>query len=156
MADNEKLNDSALQSPEARRVLPIPEAIKQLAPNCTWNMVGYQYEDIEWLSDINLKPSKEAVITRAEEILAEIPWVRLRRERDARMREVDWVTLRSMRTGEEIPQEWKDYMQALADITKTTKDPQISGGVLLNVVWPERPDGRPAGAATNNYIPLAR
>lgn len=142
--------------PQTAAVLPIPQAIKELAPGCRWYMEGYDYDGITWEDDPDKKPTKEAVIARAEEILAEVPWIKLRKERDARMKEVDWVTLRAMRTGEEIPQEWKDYMNALADITDTTTNPQIVGGLLVNVEWPTRPDGQPAGAYRGTYSPLAR
>lgn len=143
--DLSKVNQVELESPEDRVVLPIPQAINELAPGSRWSMVGVTYEDVRWEDDVNPKPSKEAVITRAKEILAEVPWVKLRKERDARMREVDWVTLRAMRTGEPIPKEWADYMQALADITTTTTNPVVAGGVLVNVNWPQRPDGKPTG-----------
>ena len=156
MADNDLSQVNQTDLPVSEAVLPIPQAIKELAPGCRWYMEGYQYEGIVWDDDLAKKPTKEAVIARANEILAEVPWRKLRRERDARMREVDWVTLRSVRTGEPVPQEWLDYMQALADITKTTTNPQIVGGVLVNVEWPTRPDGEPAGAYRGTYSPLSR
>ena len=125
-------------------ILPIPQAIKDLAPNCRWSMQGYDVSGIIWEDDLSLRPSDDAILARAKEILAGAPLRVLRRQRDARMREVDWVTLRSMRTGEPIPQEWQDYMQALADITKT-QTPKLVQGELVGVEWPVRPDGQPAG-----------
>ena len=144
---SEELDLSSVGSaeiPSLKEILPIPQAIRELAPNCRWSMEGYDWEDVKWEDDLDKKPSKEAVIARAKEIKAEVPYVILRKQRDARMREVDWVTLRAMRTGEPIPQEWKDYMQALADITET-HTPVFVDGALINVPWPERPDGKPAG-----------
>jgi hypothetical protein len=125
-------------------ILPLPQAISELAPNCNWQLEGFYYEGLVWLDDISKKPSKEAVEARAREIMAQVPWRRLRKERDQRMKEVDWVTLRSVRSGEPIPQEWRDYMQVLADITENA-DPMIVEGELVNITWPERPDGEPAG-----------
>lgn len=125
-------------------LLPLAPAISQLAPNCVWELHGYEYEGLIWKDDINKKPSKEAVLAKAREIKAAAPMARLRRERDVRMKDVDWVTLKSVRTGEPIPQEWKDYMQALADITET-QTPTLADGQLGNVTWPVRPDGKPTG-----------
>lgn len=126
--------------------LPIAMAIQKLAPNTVWSITGDDYDSLIWESNINDKPSKQAVIEKAREIKANIPMKVLRRQRDARLREVDWVTLRAIRTGEPIPKEWKQYMQALADITETA-NPILSGGVLSGVEWPQRPDGIPAGLA---------
>jgi hypothetical protein len=133
-----------IPSPESLVVLPIPQAIKDLAPNCRWSMSGFDISGVVWEDDLSKRPSDADVLKRAREILAEAPMRMLRRQRDARMREVDWVTLRSARTGEPVPEDWKDYMQALADITKTS-NPTIADGVLIGVNWPARPDGEPAG-----------
>lgn len=124
--------------------LPIALAVQQLVPGCVWSMIGNDYDNLIWDDDINKKPTKEAVIQKAKQIKAGVPMKVLRRQRDARLREVDWVTLKSVRTGEPVPQEWKEYMQALADITKTAK-PLYSQGILSGVDWPKRPDGIPAG-----------
>lgn len=124
--------------------LPIARAIAELAPGCKWHIIGYDYSNLVWEDDFNKKPSKEEVEAKAKEILERIPYEILRKKRNLRMREVDWVTLKSIRTGEPIPQEWKDYMQALADITETSS-PKLVDGELIGVDWPERPDGKPAG-----------
>lgn len=142
MEDLLKVNETEVKNSTV--LLPLPQAIAELAPNCAWQLIGYEYENLVWLDDPSKKPSKEAVIARAQELYDEIPWKKLRKERDVRMKEVDWVTLRSVRTGEPIPQEWLDYMQALADITKTST-PIMVDGELRNVNWPTRPDGQPAG-----------
>ena len=56
----------------------------------------------------------------------------VRKERDTLMQQSDWVTLKSIRTGQEIPQHWKDYMQALADIP-------TQSGFPWDVVYPILP-----------------
>lgn len=135
--DLSKVN--SIDIPTATEELPLVLAIRELAPNCCWSLEGVSISGLKWDDDINLRPSNDAIITKAREIKAQIPWNMLRRQRDQRMREVDWVTLRSVRTGEPIPQEWLDYMQALADITKT-QTPMMVAGQLANVTWPTRPD----------------
>lgn len=130
---------NSIDIPTATEELPLALAIRELAPNCRWSLEGASISGLKWDDDINLRPSNDAIIAKAREIKAQIPWTMLRRQRDQRMREVDWVTLRSVRTGEPIPQEWLDYMQALADITKT-QTPMMVAGQLANVTWPTRPD----------------
>jgi len=70
---------------------------------------------------------------KSEQYAAEFPDVVFnmddhRRNRDAMLRESDWVA------GEDVPQAIKDlwfpYRQALRDITKLTAE---------NFVWPEKP-----------------
>lgn len=124
----------------APEILPLPDAIHALAPGCAWSLEGFEYKGLKWQDRPELKPSESAVMAKARELKAEKTMYLLRKERDQRLREVDWVTLRAVRTGEEIPQEWKDYMQALADITKTAK-PFINGNRVGGVDWPARPDG---------------
>lgn len=137
-------NEASLNTP-SRPILPIAQALIQLVPNCRWHLEGFYYEGLVWEDDPGLKPSKEAVESLAQRMADSLPIKELRRQRDRRFQEVDWVTLRSMRTGEPIPQEWQDYMQALADITDTCPNVKFENGVLINVTWPERPDGIPAG-----------
>jgi len=132
--------------PQARELLPLPLAIRELAPTSRWSLIGEDLSGLVWEDDPTTRPTDEEILTKAREIKAQAPLALLRRQRDARMREVDWVTLRAMRTGEAISQEWKDYMQALADITETST-PSIVAGVLVGVTWPTRPDGKPAGSA---------
>jgi len=135
----------------SRRILPIPDAIHALQPNATWRIEGDGLEGLVWESDPTLRPTDEAILAKAEELLSAAPMRVLRRVRDARMREVDWVVIRAMRTGEEISQEWRDYFQALADITKTAT-PRLESGELLGVDWPIRPDGEPAGHARYRHL----
>lgn len=135
---------SEVKNPEFMN-LPLVLAIHELAPNAQWNMIGNDLENLEWNDQTISRPSDETIIAKAQEIKSQVPMTRLRRERDARLKEVDWVTLRAMRTETAIPQVWKDYMQALADITDTHPNPVIADGELININWPTRPDGEPAG-----------
>lgn len=120
--------------------LPLAQALYALRPNSVWSMEGDSYEGIRWQGIPDELPSKTELETKAREILAEIPYRRLRQERDLRMKAVDWVTLKAVRTGEPMSQEWRAYMQALADITEQT--PVIGADRILQVNWPTRPDGK--------------
>ena len=56
----------------------------------------------------------------------------LRRRRNKRLTECDWVTLKAYSTDTPVPEEWKVYMQALRDLPANTEDPE-------NPVWPTPP-----------------
>lgn len=118
--------------------LPLAQALTEICGSEQWS-IGSTYESLEWKGNPADKPNKEALIAKAREIKAGWPMAALRSERDRRLKEVDWITLRSVRTGEPIPQAWKNYMQALADITKNAK-PVLRDGRLDGVVWPVKPE----------------
>ena len=79
------------------------------------------------------KPSKEVFEAKLQELINAQPWKKLREERNKRLTECDWVTLRSVATDTSIPDEWKVYMQALRDLPANTTDPE-------NPVWPVAPE----------------
>lgn len=125
--------------------LPISAALSVLCPNNRWSIGADDLSTLEWGDAVELRPTDAVITAKAQELLAAAPLRRLRQLRDERMREVDWVTLRAARTGEPIPQDWQDYMQALADITDQVGNATLSGREIFGVTWPERPDGKPAG-----------
>lgn len=127
-------------TPELEERLPITEALVELSPDSIWRMEGNKYDNIEWLSDINDMPSKEEVLQKAKEIYDMLPMRALRFVRNARLNEVDWVTLRAIRTKTDIPSEWQEYMDALANLPENS-NPKLVDGQLVNVDWPKRPDG---------------
>jgi hypothetical protein len=130
---------------EQTKILPIAVALSVLCPNNRWSIEADDLSTLVWDDTPSLRPTDEEIKAKAQQLLDAAPLRRLRQLRDERLREVDWVTLRAMRTGEPIPQEWKDYMQALADITDQVGNATLSGREILGVTWPERPDGKPAG-----------
>jgi hypothetical protein len=127
------------------KILPVATALSVLCPNNRWSIQADDLSTLEWSDDPEARPTDEAINAKAQELLDAAPLRRLRQLRDERMREVDWVTLRAARTGEPVPQEWQDYMQALADITDQVGNATLSGRQIFGVTWPERPDGKPAG-----------
>lgn len=70
----------------------------------------------------------------------------LRQERNRRLAEADWVTLRAYSSGTDVPEEWMTYMQALRDLPSVTKDP-------TNPVWPEPPNPSLVGEKMEKLAP---
>jgi hypothetical protein len=56
----------------------------------------------------------------------------IRTERDERLAETDWVTIRATDTGEPVDPLWAAYRQSLRDITSQE-------GFPWTVTWPEKP-----------------
>ena len=58
-------------------------------------------------------------------------WISSKIQRDRLLQESDWRVVKAADTGIPLSQEWKDYRQALRDIT-TQSDP-------FNIIWPTPP-----------------
>ena len=92
------------------------------------------YERLKWYEENTLpKPTLEEIEEKWNEYLTAQPLKELRRERNRRLAECDWVVIRATSTDTPVPEEWKVYMQALRDLPANTEDP-------TNPVWPDRPD----------------
>jgi hypothetical protein len=89
------------------------------------------YESLVILSG-QPKPPKEEFEAKLQELIDAQPLKDLRKERDRRLAEVDWVVIRATSTDTPVPEEWKTYMQALRDLPSNTEDP-------ANPVWPSIP-----------------
>ena len=92
---------------------------------------GDTWESIE-LPEGWEKPPKEEFEARLQELIDAQPWKDLRKERNRRLTDCDWVAIRSTTSDTPVPEEWKTYMQALRDLPANTVDPE-------NPVWPEAP-----------------
>lgn len=92
---------------------PPPEAMSRPNDGEVWR---FNMETLAW-----------EMVPPSEEIL----WARVRYKRDKLLTETDWLTVRALETGDEVPQEWLDYRQALRDVT-LQPDPS-------NIVWPQAP-----------------
>ena len=73
------------------------------------------------------------VETKYDELVAAEPLNLLRKERNVKLAETDWLITMHKELGTNIPAAWKTYRQALRDITDTYTS-------LDDVVWPEKPE----------------
>ena len=65
----------------------------------------------------------------------------LRRIRNQRLAEVDWVFSTDYQIDDDLYQQWLTYRKSLRDLPSLTEDPE-------NPVWPEQP-AMPSGNTTN-------
>ena len=89
------------------------------------------YESLVILSG-QPKPPKEEFEAKLQELIDAQPLKDLRKERNKRLTDCDWVVTRATSTDTPVPEEWKTYMQALRDLPSNTEDP-------ANPVWPVQP-----------------
>mgnify|MGYP005992350935 FL=1 len=109
------------------------QALEELLPELPSTLTyGLNYDEINFFGSDIQKPPKEEFEAKLQELIDAQPWKELRQERNKRLTECDWVTLKAYSTDTPIPEEWKVYMQALRDLPSTTEDP-------ANPVWPAQP-----------------
>ena len=56
----------------------------------------------------------------------------LREERNKKLAATDWIVTKAFETGGGVPESWKNYRQALRDITLSTQS-------IFSVTWPTEP-----------------
>lgn len=81
---------------------------------------------------------KQSLVEEAERLrlLSVMTWDDVRGRRNSRIRSSDGIFIYATETGQTVPQEWKDYRQALRDIPSTYGAP--TGNTEL-IVWPTEP-----------------
>ena len=50
----------------------ISEAILRLRPNSSWSLNGNKYEDLNWLDEVQTKPTKQEVEDKVAELIIEV------------------------------------------------------------------------------------
>lgn len=113
------------------RVALIPSIIRSFDNTPEGFSHGSTWESIIF-PDGYEKPPKEEFEAKLQELIDAQPLKELRQERNKRLAECDWVTLKAYSTETPVPEEWKVYMQALRDLPSVTEDP-------ANPVWPPVP-----------------
>lgn len=112
----------------------IIEALISLDPSRAWTVKDDSYDSIVWdEGDSSLRPTREEVEAKLQELIDAQPLKELREERNKRLAECDWVAIRAFTTDTPVSEEWKTYMQALRDLPANTEDP-------TNPIWPVPPE----------------
>ncbi len=82
--------------------------------------------------DVETKTIKPGRIdSRSHDEKVRIEWYSVRKERDKRLSDTDWVSAKMLDQTGTITPEWRDYRQALRDVTSQS-DP-------FQIVWPSLP-----------------
>ena len=116
----------------------VPSCIKYLHPQAEFiyefdpeeeNPILTFNDRLKWFSDSIEKPTYEDLLAVSSEVDAQDQLNYLRTERNARLRETDWMANSDVTMSDE----WRAYRQALRDITNTYSSPDT-------VVWPTKPE----------------
>ena len=121
----------------------IVSALEALKPKSEWTLRGETYADLEWLDKNQTKPTEEEVNAKISELEKEKPFNLLRKERNKRLAECDWIVTKNAEYGYNIPKEWRAYRQALRDLPSITYKPELDefGNLKMDsVAWPTLPE----------------
>lgn len=125
-----------------KRDTSIAAALQELAPNAQWVVRENDYNQIEWHSQDQEKPTLEAVEAKMAELEESAPMDAVRDIRNWYLKESDWTQgadIRAIR-GEEWCNTWDAYRQQLRDITESGITPSFNDmGVLIGVDIPKPP-----------------
>jgi len=122
-------------------------ALQVLHPGKMWQ-VEMDKDDrqiLHW-DDPSPRPNEADLEAWCIEKSREEPMRLLRRERDKELDMCNWRVIKAVAMGEELPQEWKDYMQALRDLPQQTnwedirfRDDDYKRVDRASVNWPTPP-----------------
>jgi len=115
-------------------------ALSKLRPGSSWSLKTTEYKDVVWLDKTTVKPTEEEIQAKIEELLAAEPMRLLRQERNRRLADVDWITLKAYSQKQDLSEDWANYMQALRDLPANSKPQLDEFGNLTSVTWPEIPE----------------
>ena len=119
----------------------IVSALEALKPKSEWTLRGETYADLEWLDEIQTKPTEEEVNAKVSELEASEPFRLLRIERNKLIAETDWTQLKDIDLDIIRERNWKNYRQALRDLPSKSNPKLDSSGKLdmSSVTWPDKP-----------------
>lgn len=119
--------------------ITLSKALLELCPGSEWSAVD-TYASIVWhKGNGHDKPNESAVNAKVTEITNAKPMVELRRQRDARLAECDWVVTKALESGSSVASNWKTYRQQLRDLPSSASPQLDSNENLTNVTWPTKP-----------------
>ena len=122
----------------------LTEALVELRPGALWTLKDDDYDTLKWYSEDIPIPTEAECIAKAAEYIAGLPLKFVRQERDKLLAETDWIVTKYLDNGQEMPIEWKNYRQALRDITNGA-NPAFGSDYseILGITWPIKPTTNP-------------
>lgn len=121
--------------------ISISNAIEQLCPGARWTIYNNNYDSLIWYDTIQIKPTREEIETKINELKEQYPLKLLRQERNRRLADCDFVVIRAYSQQQPVPVEWANYMQQLRDLP-TTSIPRLNELGQLDtssIDWPTPP-----------------
>ena len=121
------------------------QCVCELRPNNTFYFDGdCTIDNIVWDSDGVTLPTTSEIEEHWRGVSRIKSMKELRRERNKRLADVDWIFSEDYSISDESYRQWLTYRKALRDLPAVTEDP-------ANPVWPEKP-AMPSGTTeTKDY-----
>ena len=116
------------------------DAIIAINPDSKFSYFHPPKDEINWISEDISQPTEEEIQAKLEELQNAEPMRLLRLERDRKLQETDWVTLKAFETKVEVSNVWQTYRQALRDLPSNSSPELDENGQLTNVTWPTKPE----------------
>jgi len=120
-----------------KKVFDLCDALTSLCPNASFTIKN---GIVKWVNTPTYIPTETEIQTKIAELEAGEPMRVLRLERNHRLAETDWVTIKAYSQGAEVSAEWKTYLQALRDLPANSEPQLDEQGNLTSVTWPEVPE----------------
>tara|TARA_Y100000389_G_scaffold201316_1_gene243738 strand:+ start:1777 stop:2154 length:378 start_codon:yes stop_codon:yes gene_type:complete len=120
----------------------ITHALSKYYTDTQWSLSNNDYSTLQWMSPEISIPSEQELMDKILEMDSQEPLRLLRIERNKLLQEVDWVIIKFVSQGKDIPQEWKNYMQSLRDLPQTSS-PKLDHNHNLDlnsINWPTIPN----------------
>ena len=109
-------------------MITIPDALQYLRPGAEWSLNGNEYSGLEWLDQVQTKPTEQEVNDEIAALEAQAPFDACKNEAKARIAASDWSVLPDV--GLSNLSAWQTYRAQLRDlIVNPVADP----------VWPVEP-----------------
>ena len=119
-----------------KKVFDLCDALTSLCPNASFTIKN---GIVKWVNTPTYIPTETEIQTKIAELEAGEPMRVLRLERNHRLAETDWVTIKAYSQGAEVSAEWKTYLQALRDLPANSEPQLDEQGNLTSVTWPQVP-----------------
>ena len=116
------------------------DAIIAINPDSKFSYFHPPKDEINWISVNIPQPTEEEIQAKLEELQNAEPMRLLRLERDRKLQETDWVTVKAFETKVEVSNVWQTYRQALRDLPSNSSPELDENGQLSNVTWPTKPE----------------
>ena len=102
------------------------------------------FDKIKYKEEPHNPPTREQILEAwNNDVKYRFGLIDIKKRRNRLLTDSDWVVTRSTEKGEELPQEWKDYRQALRDITIGNERPEVDEfgyATFRDITFPDQPD----------------
>ena len=109
-------------------MITIPDALQSLRPGAEWVLRGNDYSGLEWLDQVQQKPTEQEVNDEIARLEAQAPLDACKAEAKTRLANTDWSVLPDVVVQNKL--EFENYRSAVRALVLNP---------VANPVWPTEP-----------------